>query len=175
LGGGGLCDLTNVPRTIHQGIEAGFGIAFLNSMLAQGLNPDKLWLNVAYTFGDFRFDSDPVHANNQLPGAPRHYLRSELVYKNPKGFSFGPNIEWVPEAYFVDNANTMKTAAFALLGFRAVYEANPNVTLYLDARNLTDEAYISAVSIANRFGVGPTNLFNPGTGRAIYGGIRVTY
>jgi iron complex outermembrane receptor protein len=102
-------------------------------------------------------------------------VRSELVYKHPRGFSFGPNIEWVPEAYFVDNANTTKTAAFALLGFSAVYEVNSNLTFYLDARNLTDEAYISAVSIANRFGVGQTNLFNPGNGRSIYGGIRMTY
>jgi iron complex outermembrane receptor protein len=173
--GGGICAIGNVPQTIHQGVEAGFGIAFLNSMFATGSNPDKLWLNVAYTFGDFRFDHHPVHGGNQLPGLARHYLRSELLYKHPNGFSFGPNIEWVPSPAFVDNANRVKTTAFALLGFRAVYEASQNVTLYLDARNLTDEAYISAVSIADRFGVGPTNLFNPGTGRSIYGGIRMTY
>jgi iron complex outermembrane recepter protein len=173
--GGGICAIGNVPRTIHQGVEAGFGIAFLNSMFASGPNPDKLWLNTAYTFGDFRFDNHPVHRDNQLPGYGRHQLRSELLYKHPNGFSFGPNIDWYPSAAFVDNANTAKTTAFALLGFRAVYEANQYLTLYLDARNLTDETYISAISIADRFGVGPTSLFNPGTGRSIYGGIRVTY
>ena len=68
----------------------------------------KLWLNVAYTFNDFRFDNDPNFRNNLLPGAPRHYLRAELLYKNPAGFYFGPNVEWVPQAYFVDNANTTK-------------------------------------------------------------------
>ena len=39
--------------------------------------PDKIWLNLAYTFNDFRFDNDPTFGNNQLPGAPRHYLRAE--------------------------------------------------------------------------------------------------
>lgn len=173
--GGGICEIGKADRTVHQGVEAGFGIALVRSLFANGPEPDRLWLNVAYTFSDFRFDNDPVFANNELPGAPRHYLRSELLYKHPNGLSFGPNIEWVPEAYFVDNANTTKTAAYALLGFRAVYEANKNFTAFLDARNLTDEAYIAAVSIANVFGVGPTNLFNPGTGRAVFAGVRLTY
>ncbi|HMN51538.1 MAG TPA: TonB-dependent receptor [Xanthobacteraceae bacterium] len=173
--GGGICELTNAQRTMHQGIEAGFGFALFSGLAAPGKKPDRLWLNTAYTFSDFRFDNDPLWGNNLLPGAPRHYVRSELMYRHPAGFSFGPNIEWVPQAYFVDNANTMLTASYALLGFRAVYEANNNFTFYLDARNLTDEAYISSVSIANVFGVGPTNLFNPGNARAIYGGVRITY
>jgi iron complex outermembrane receptor protein len=174
-GGGGICELTNVPRTIHQGVEIGFGVAVLNSMFSPGPNPDKLWLNTAYTFSDFRFDNHPVFGGNELPGAPRHYIRSELLYKHPSGFSFGPNIEIIPSAYFVDNANTVRTDAFALLNFRAVYQANPNMTFYLEARNLGDVNYISAVSVANVFGAGPTNLFNPGSGRAIYGGFRLNY
>jgi iron complex outermembrane receptor protein len=172
---GSLCTIDNIPRTMHQGIEAAVGVAILNAMFAPGPGSDKLWLNVAYTFSDFRFDRDPDFGNNELPGAPRQYLRTELLYKHPKGLSLGPNVEWVPNSYFVDNANTQRTASFALLGFRATYEASQNLTVFLDARNLTDEAYISAVSIAREFGVGPTNLFNPGTGRSIYGGIRMTY
>jgi len=56
-----------------------------------------------------------------------------------------------------------------------VYEANKNATFYLDARNLTDVNYISAVSVSNVFAAGPSNLFNPGSGRAIYAGFRVNY
>ena len=82
----------------------------------RGPAPDKLWLNLAYTFNDFRFDNDATFGNNLLPGAPRHYLRAELLYKHPTGFYFGPNLEWVPQAYYVDSANTLKTEAYALLG-----------------------------------------------------------
>lgn len=174
--GGGICEIGNVPATIHRGFELGVGVAVLSSIFeSAGEKTDKLWWNTAYTFSDFRFDNNATFGNNELPGAPRHYIRSELMYKTSKGLSFGPNIEIIPTAYFVDNANTVRTDAFALLGFRAVYEANKNATFYLDARNLTDVNYISAVSVANVFGVGPTNLFNPGSGRAIYGGLRLSY
>jgi len=174
--GGGICEIGNVPNTIHRGIEIGFGVAVVESIFTNtGAAADELWLNMAYTFSDFRFDHHPVFGNNELPGAPRHFIRSELMYRHPNGLSFGPNVELIPSAYFVDNANTMRTDAFALLGFRAVYEANKNATFYLDARNLTDVSYISAVSVSNVFAAGPSNLFNPGSGRAIYAGFRVNY
>ena len=112
----GNCNVTNADRTIHQGIEAGAGAAIFRGIFNDGPAPDKLWLNLAYTFNDFRFDNDATFGNNLLPGAPRHYLRAELLYKNPTGFYFGPNVEWVPQAYFVDSANTVKTEAYALLG-----------------------------------------------------------
>lgn len=174
--GGGICDIGNVPQTIHRGIEIGFGVAVMESLFTNvGAAPDKLWLNMTYTFSDFRFDHHPAFGNNELPGAPRHAIRSELMYRHPGGLSFGPNVELVPSAYFVDNANTTRTDAFALLGFRAVYEANKNATFYLDARNLTDVNYISSVSVTNAFTAGPANLFNPGSGRAVYAGFRVSY
>ena len=90
-------------------------------MFVHGPNPDRLWLNLAYTFNDFRFDNDPLYGNNQLPGAPRHFLRAELLYKHPSGVYFGPNIEWVPQAYFVDSANTLDTEPYVLWGLKAGY------------------------------------------------------
>ena len=79
----GNCNVTNADRTIHQGIEAGAGAAIFRGIFDDGPAPDKLWLNLAYTFNDFRFDNDATFGNNVLPGAPRHYLRAELLYKNP--------------------------------------------------------------------------------------------
>ena len=77
----GSCNVTNADRTIHQGIEAGAGAAIFSGIFNNGPAPDKLWLNLAYTFNDFRFDNDPNFGNNLLPGAPRHYLRAELLYR----------------------------------------------------------------------------------------------
>ncbi len=57
-----------------------------------------------------------------MPGAPRHYLRGELLYKHPSGVYFGPNIEWVPQAYFVDSANTLKTDAYSLWGAKVGFD-----------------------------------------------------
>jgi iron complex outermembrane receptor protein len=140
-------------------------------MFVAGPDADKLWLNTAYTFNDFRFDNDPTYGNNQLPGAPRHFIRSELLYKHPSGVYFGPNLEWVPEAFYVDSKNTLDTDAYALLGAKLGFDNGGKITAYIEGRNLTDEAYISSVSIATVANENST-LFEPGTGRAVYGGIQ---
>ena len=146
----GNCNVTNADRTIHQGIEAGAGAAIFRGIFNNGPAPDKLWLNLAYTFNDFRFDNDATFGNNLLPGAPRHYLRAELLYKNPTGFYFGPNVEWVPQAYFVDSANTLKTEAYALLGLKAGFDNGGPVSAYIEGRNLLNKAYIASTSIINQ-------------------------
>jgi iron complex outermembrane receptor protein len=167
----GNCTVTNLDRTIHQGIEAGAGAAIFKGIFNNGPAPDKLWLNLAYTFNDFRFDNDATFGNNLLPGAPRHYLRAELLYKNPTGFYFGPNVEWVPQAYFVDSANTLKTEAYALLGLKAGFDNGGPISAYIEGRNLTNKAYISSVSIINQASA-TSPLFEPGNGRAVYAGMK---
>jgi iron complex outermembrane receptor protein len=173
MGAPGSCTVTNLDRTVHQGVELGFGAAVLKSLFTSGGEPDRVWLNLAYTFSDFRFRNDAAFGDNELPGAPRHFIRAELLYKNPKGFFFGPNIELAPTTYFVDSANTVSTTAYGIWGLRAGYERD-NYALYLDARNLSDKAYIASVSVANNAS-SASALYEPGTGRAIYGGIRLKY
>ena len=166
----GNCNVTNADRTYHQGIEAALGVAVLKNLFVQG-EADRLWLQFAYTFNDFRFDGDPVFGNNLLPGAPRHYLRAELLYRHPSGFFVGPNLEWVPESYFVDSANTLKTEACALWGLKAGYDDGKWFSAYVDARNLGNKTYIASASIIDR--ANPSlPLFEPGTGFAVFGGVK---
>jgi iron complex outermembrane receptor protein len=172
--GGGNYQVTNADRTVHQGIEAGFGWSIWDSLFKTGAAPDRVWLNTAYTFSDFHFDGDSDWGDNDLPGAPHHYLRAELLYKHPNGFYAGPNIEWVPQAYFVDNANTLDTEPYALLGFRMGYEFNDHVSMFIEARNLTDERYISSVSTTAVADVNAA-LFEPGTGRAFFAGLQARW
>lgn len=173
--GNGATFSLNAERTIHQGFELG-----LTARLAENLftaangksgKPDSLVLRQAYTFSDFRFDNDPVFGNNQLPGIPRHYYRAELIYSHPDGFFFGPNIEWVPQAYYIDNANTTKTKAYALFGARGGYDFGNGLRLFVDARNLANEKYIANVGVVPVATPGNSNVFNPGDGRAVYAGI----
>jgi iron complex outermembrane receptor protein len=166
------CSVTNADSTVHQGVEAGFGAAVVKSLFVAGRTPDKLWLNTAYTYNDFFFDGDALYGDNELPGAPRHFLRAELLYKHPSGVYFGPNVEWVPQAYYVDNANTLKTEGYALLGAKLGFDDGGPVTAYVEGRNLTDEAYIASTSIAGDLGGADSNLFEPGNGRAVYAGVQ---
>lgn len=169
----GQCTVVNLDQTIHQGVEIGFGWAVWKGLIASGPAPDKLWLNTAYTFNDFRFDNDSDYGDNELPGAPRHYLRAELLYKHPSGVYFGPNIEWVPDAYYVDNQNTFDTEAYAIWGAKLGYETE-TFSAYVEGRNLSDRAYIASSSIATQANASNL-LFEPGTGRAIYGGVSVKW
>ena len=171
----GMCSVSNVNSTIHQGIEAGFGFSLLRSVFlnTQGYQ-DQIWINTAYTYNDFRFDHDTTFSNNQIPGVPKHYLRGEALYKHPSGFFGGPNVEWAPQSYFVDNANTFKSPGYALLGFRLGYDKGENFTAFVDGKNLLNKKYISSTSVVNQYD--PTfNQFNPGNGRGIFGGISLKY
>jgi iron complex outermembrane receptor protein len=171
-GATGSCSQVNLDKTIHQGVELGFGAALWSGIVEKLGTKDELWLHSAYTFSGFRFDDDVKWGDNELPGAPRHYLRAELLYKHPSGIYLGPNIEWVPEAFYVDTANTLSTEAYAIWGAKLGFDDGGPVTAYIEGRNLADEAHIASASIATKADYLTSALFEPGNGRAIYGGVQ---
>lgn len=162
------CSTINAGRTIHQGLEAGASAPVLASLVTTG---DRVWINAAYTYNDFKFDGDARYGDNELPGVPKHVLRAEALYRLPSGFYIGPNVEWAPGDYFADNANTLTVDAYALLGLRVGFDAAEGWSGYVEGRNLTDRRYISTVAIAGTATAG-SQLFNPGMGRSVYAGLR---
>lgn len=168
---GNVTNVFNADNTIHQGLELGGEWVALRDLAATG---DKTSLRAAYTFSDFRFDNHPTFRNNDIPGAPAHYLRAELRYHHAGGWYAGPNVEWVPQGYYVDNANTQKTEPYALLGAKAGYDFGNGLTLFVDGRNLLDKAYISNTSVAATATAAST-LYNPGDGRAVYLGAEIRW
>ncbi|WP_374301135.1 TonB-dependent receptor family protein [Ferrovibrio sp.] len=156
----------NVDNTIHQGIELGGDWVFARNLAA---TDDSTTLRLAYTYSDFFFDGHPTYGNNDIPGAPRHYLRAELRYAHASGWYAGPNVEWVPQGYYVDNANTLKTDPYLLLGAKAGYDFGNGLKLFLDGRNLLDKTFISNASTTTS-ATASSALFNPGDGRAVFVG-----
>ena len=126
-------NLTKAKSTIRQSIGGCAGDAYFKGLCDTGPALDELWLNLAYTLNDFRFDNDMLYGNNVLPGAPRHYLRAELLYKHANGFYIGPNLEWVPESYYVDSATTVKTEPYAIWGLNAGVDNAVPVSAYVEA------------------------------------------
>jgi iron complex outermembrane receptor protein len=157
----------NIGSTIHQGLELGGAWTAMRNLAAQG---DKLSLRGAYTYSDFHFDNHSTYGNNDIPGAPRHFLVAELRYTHASGWYAGPNVEWVPQAYDVDNANTLKTEPYALLGAKAGYDFGGGLKMFIDGRNLLDKKYIADVSVLPT-GTASSAQFNPGDGRAVYLGV----
>jgi len=169
---GSTCQVANADKTIHQGVEAGFGFAATRGLFVRGRSADEVWVNSAYTFSDFRYDNDARWGDNELPGAPRHFLRSEVLYKHPSGIYAGPNVEWVPEAYFVDSANSFKTQSYVLWGAKIGFDNGGPISAYVEGRNLGDESYIASASTSTDLGGKDATVFEPGNGRAFYAGVQ---
>jgi len=151
----------NAPRTLHRGIEFGGAWQFAKNFHLRGV----------YAWSDFRFDRHAVYADNDLPGIPRHFLRAELLYRSPEGYYAGPNVEWSPDRYPVDMANSLHADAYAVLGFKLGRQAKKGMSWFVDARNLTDRIYAATTGvIADARGINPA-IFNPGLGRSVFAGV----
>ncbi len=164
----------NAKRTMHQGVEFGASVDLLRDLSGPGAD-DVLKLSQVWTWNDFRFVGNAFYGDNPLPGIPRHVLRTTLSYARPDGAYIAPSVDWVPEGAFVDYAHTLQAPGYVLLGLQAGMKIPGGVTLYVDARNLTNRYYVSDVTtIANARGMDP-RAFYPGFGRAVFAGMRLTF
>lgn len=144
-------------------------------------------LTQIWTLNNFYFVNDPVFRNNQIAGAPPNVLRTVLSYRRPDGLHIAPSLDWVPVGAYADYANTVRAPGYALLGVQAGFTVPkavlPNgllpyaISFYLDARNLTNQHYVSDLeTIVNARMPDPNPLiYFPGDGRAIYAGMTLTF
>ena len=153
----------NAARTRHQGIEAA-----LDLDLARWAR-----LRQVYTYSDFAFRDDAQFGNNRLPVIPEHVYRASLELGTDT-FQVAPNVEWLPEGAFADYSNSFRTKGYALLGVTARARVTEGVTLFLDARNLTDRD--AAGDIGAVIAYAPANaIFYPVERRSVFGGVRAAF
>ncbi|MEQ9152169.1 MAG: TonB-dependent receptor [Parvibaculum sp.] len=170
----------NAGETIHQGIEASLtldiGAYGLGGVLPEG---SRLLLEQAYMYSDFAFNGDPVYGDNKLAGMPPHVYAAALRYKSPApnglGWDIAPKVEWVPDGGYVDYANNLEAPGYATLGLEGGVDLAEGVRLFVDARNLTDENYISTYSNITDATVAATNVFYPGEGRSVFAGLKIAF
>lgn len=157
----------NAGPTVHQGIEAGLDF---------DITP-RLRLRQTYAWNDFRFDGDRVYRSNRLPVTPEHLYRAELRYEHPAGWFVAPSLQWTPKDVWVDYANTLKAPGYAVLSLSAGWRAANGVSLFLDARNLTDERYVSNVSAVTDARIPSVSkaVFFPGEGRSAFVGLSMSF
>jgi len=149
---------------VHQGLE---------TALDWRITP-ALRLRQTYAWSDFRFQDDPQYRNNRLPVAPRHLHRAELRYDHPAGWFVAPSLEWSAARTWVDFANTAAAPAYVVINLNAGWSLTPSVALFVDARNLTDKAYVSNVQPVTQ-ATEATAAYWPGDGRGVYGGVTVSF
>jgi iron complex outermembrane receptor protein len=166
---------TNVPRSIHQGIEAGLEVELLREIFIPkhgDREGDHLSFEQSYTLNDFHLDRDPVYGDNRIAGIPIDVYEAQLLYESPFGFYAGPNLQCNFSRYPVDQANTLFADSYVLLGFRAGFRRNNGFSVFLDCKNLTNQHYASSVDVIADAGTEPNpEIFHPGDGRSFYGGV----
>ncbi len=153
----------NAGETLHQGVEVALDWRIADDWL----------LRQSYTYSDFFFDDDPIYGDNQMPVAPEHQYRATLRYAHPSGWFVSPSVEWRPGDTWVDYSNTLEAPGYTIWSVNAGWDFDNGVSLFLDARNLSDEAYVPEFgAIVNASAPGAnTAVFYPGEGRAVYGGV----
>jgi len=158
----------NADRTRHAGVEAGVSFDAALGAFARGDVRDRLSTRLAYTFSRFTYVDDPGYEDNDLPGAPEHYVHAELKYSHPSGVSLAPVVEWVPKSYFVNSANTAKNDSWSTLGIRGEWAiARAGVTAFVEARNLFDTRYSGSVQVDNAAGA----YYESSDARSIFAGL----
>jgi iron complex outermembrane receptor protein len=166
---------TNVPRSIHQGVEASLEIELLREILIPkhgNRAGDRLSFDQSYTLNDFHFDRDPVYGDNRIAGIPIHVYEAQLLYESPFGFYAGPNLQCNLSRYPVDEANTLFADSYVLLGFRVGFRRTNGISVFIDCRNLTNQRYASSIDVIADARTEPNpEIFHPGDGRSLYGGI----
>lgn len=159
----------NGDRTIHQGLEAG-----LEWTLPVTPADGRLVLRQTYNYNDFYFERDLLWEGNRLPVVPEHQYRAELTWRHPSGLFVTPTVEWRIDDVWVDYANTLKAPGFTVWGLNGGWDLANGTTLFVDARNLTDERYISEMSAVTDARTASTAVFMPGEGRAVFVGVSVS-
>lgn len=154
----------NADKTVHQGIEAA-----LDWAVAPHWRIRQTW-----TYSDFRFDGDVDYRNNRLPIVPKHFYRSEVRYDDPRGWFVAPSVEWSASDQWIDYKNTKQAPGYAIVNLNAGWKITPAVSVFVDARNLADKAYVSNTQAAVAWTATTATLW-PGDGRSVFGGVTVNF
>ena len=131
---------------------------------------DHVTLRTSYTLARYTYVEDSTYKGNDIPGAPRQVLATEIKYTHPAGFSLAPSIEWIPQSYFLDSQNTVKNDGWASLSLRADFATPFGMNLFAAGQNLTNRRFSSSVQVDNAAG----KWFEPADGRSFYAGLRWT-
>lgn len=170
---------SNASPTSHQGVEAGLDVRlwdYAPEDATPAAGRQQVVLRQSYTWNDFRFVDDETFGQNQLAGVPIHLYRAELAYEHPVGFYVGTNVTASLAEFPVDFANTIFNPTYALLGARIGYVApRSGLEIFVEGRNLLDTKYSAVVAPVYNAGGVDLNVYSPGEGRVVNGGVAWRY
>jgi iron complex outermembrane receptor protein len=160
----------NIDRSRHWGVETGIDGVLARDVAALfgGEDGGALRLETSYTYSRFQYVDDDQFGDNELPGAPRHFVTATLRWEHEFGFWLAPQLLWVPDRWYVDSANQNSAPSYHLWSVRAGYDHRASgLSFFVEGRNLEDRDHVSAVTVDAADG----RFYQPGDGRGVFGGV----
>ena len=156
---------TNADATVHRGFE--FGASLPLSATVE--------LRASYLWSDFRFDDDAAFGDNDLAGVPPHSLNVRLSWTPVSWLTISPMVEWRGGTTWIDHANTVGDDGYTLVHLSLSGDLPGGMEWFVDARNLSDEEYISTTLARDNVKGADIASYFPGDPRSVFGGIRWRY
>jgi iron complex outermembrane receptor protein len=161
----------NSPKTRHKGLEVGLSYQLPGAVFVRRDVADHVSLRTSYTLASYTFVDDSSYHGNEIPGAPRQVVATEIKYTHPAGFSLAPSVEWIPQSYFMDSQNTVRNDGWTNVSLRAELATSFGVNLFAAGQNLANRRFSQSVQVDNAAG----KWFEPADGRSFYAGLRWTH
>ena len=165
-GNRGICNSTNISyytnnqNLLSQGLEFQFHHD-INSKWATDAN-------YAFTSTKLTMSATSDPTGKQVGGVPQNILGGGITYYPIPNASFTATVRYVGSSW-LNTANTLPVASYAVVGLRANYQASKNTTIYASAVNLFNRQY-------NTFGTGGSNTsYVVGSPQAINVGARIIF
>lgn len=173
----------NADRTIHQGVEVGAAWLIAQNVVMPGAS---LGLDLTGAWQDFYFDGDRRFGDNRLPNVPKVFAITSLRWGGDTGLYVRGVVRYTGNrttTYDGSGGSAFVVPKVTTLGATVGWRAE-RMNIYVEGRNLTDEAYaadFSATPTLPSTRVGPrlvpatSPLVRPGDGRTVYAGIRLGF
>lgn len=156
----------NAGSTRHEGLELG------GELRSAPRGQAGLSLRGVYTWSRFRFDGDPTFGDRQLAGLPEHFGRLDLLWESAAGWYAGPSYERASRSP-IDHANTLFADAYGIWGAKLGWRREKGLAVFVEAKNLTDEAYAATTGVVADARGRDSAQFLPGDGASVFFGIEV--
>ena len=173
-----LAYTSNVPRSVHRGIEVGLSWRPLPGVLP-GAKLDASYSYNDQFYTDFaeRLTSGAVSTlvsrnGNAIPGVIPAFINGRAGYDQPTGAlkGLGGFVELTyRDRYFIDNGNLLAIPAYTLVNLNLHYDPPKGtgwwsrVSFYASVQNVFDRTYVGSASIISDSLNAATGLQNPAT------------
>ncbi|MBM6577917.1 TonB-dependent receptor [Microvirga sp. SRT01] len=155
-----LAYTSNVPRSVHRGVELGLDwrpVAGLRALASYGYTDQ--------TYRDFqeRLTTGTVsrtidRRGNAIPGVVPHFGNVRLGYDQPTGpaAGLGGFVETnVRSRYWLDNGNRLRVPGYSLVNLNLHYDPPPGdggwrrLSYFVSVQNVADKTYVGSASIVS--------------------------